>query len=92
MLLGAPRASAGVSEHRKKIYLPFIQKWYEIRDTIQEIEDTHSIGRHSLTDTRKQNVAFKKANELRTKLLRIADIRKYFIVTRHGETISDTPG
>ncbi len=84
-----PRA---VSYHRMNRYRSFVTSWYKILDIMRNIEANYQQGRLSSDDAQMKNITFKRANELRLQLLQVADIRKLIVITRHGETESDTEG
>lgn len=76
--------------HRQNRYETWIRRWYRILSIADQIEDNYEEVRVCKGDREIQSRVFLKINKLRLDLLKIADIRKLIIVSRHGETPSDT--
>lgn len=81
-----------VSAYRKNQYRAFVQKCDAITGLSTEIQNAYfHLRKASEDDLETQNVMSMKTNKLQLQLLQIADIRKIILVTRHGQTVSDTP-
>lgn len=84
--------SEKISEYRKGKYDSYISVWLEIQKNTSEITKKHIEMRLRTGDLERMNVLNKEINELKTSLIQKADLRNIFIVTRHGETVSDIEG
>ena len=81
-----------MTPHRTAQYEKYISHWTDILDRIDVIEDLYNHFRWASWDYSTQSVIIKKANESVLGLIKIANIRKLFILTRHGATESDIDG
>ncbi len=81
-----------VSLNRSSRYKEYIHRWKNIIDQIQWIEkDYDSLRWASGQNDELKNIIAKSMNEWTLELRRMAEIKTVFIVTRHGEAVSDTP-
>jgi hypothetical protein len=84
-----PRSATKVTKYRKKIYREYVAQFKKLYQIKSEIGEKLHRARYELATTDDKNTLLKEANELKTFLLKEADMRKVIIITRHGETESD---
>lgn len=78
-----------VTRYRKEIYIRYINQFNWLKWLKWEIRDKLFSARQISTKKESKNILFREVNELKTTLLKEADMRKIIIITRHGETESD---
>lgn len=78
-----------LSEYRVKRYAPYLDQWSRLFEMTQRIGEEYQRGRWNQNDSPIRLASLKRANEMHSEILAIADTKKLIYVTRHGETLSD---
>lgn len=80
---------APLSEYRAKRYAPYFGQWSRLFEMTQRIGEEYQRGRWNQNDSPIRLASLKRANEMHSEILEVADTKKLIYVTRHGETLSD---
>lgn len=71
------------TQHRIELYTEVIHTWHHMLDLIDKIKSLYHDSREAMPDSQIQNSVLMQANKLQLELLRVANLRKIILVTRH---------
>lgn len=74
-----------VSEFRRNRYNSYIRSWHNLIKIAREIEDNYYKFRCEGWDESEKREIIGRVNELKIEFLRMADVRKLLLMSRHGE-------